>query len=57
MSNPKVFSLQLSYIPDARESRKVAEFKASHLKPKGQRYALRNSIDEIVTFERKITMK
>lgn len=35
MSNPKVFRLQLSYIPDSRETRKVAEFKTSHLKPKG----------------------
>lgn len=57
MSNPKVFRLQLSYIPDSRESRKVAEFKTSHLKPKGQRYVLRNLFDEITTFVNEITIK
>lgn len=59
MSNPKVFRLQLSYIPDSRETRKVAEFKTSHLKPKGQRYVLRSLYDEteLMTFKNNITEK
>lgn len=59
MSNPKVFRLQLSYIPDSRETRKAAEFKTSHLKPKGQRYALRSFYDEteLMFFKHKDTQK
>lgn len=59
MSNPKVFRLQSYYKPDSRETRKLSEFKTSHLKPKGPRHVLRSLYDatELVAFKHKFTQK